>query len=100
MLLGEFVPTCMFVVGRGLWSLRAATLLEKEGGSLDHEEALAEAEKQMCKRNSVMPMPGHNYILAISSLFFFILYTKIQPQEILNFSFKWQQVGLHGSAHS
>lgn len=39
------VPTCMFVVGRGLWSLRAATLLEEEGGSFDHEEALAEAEK-------------------------------------------------------
>lgn len=37
------VPTCMFVVGRGLWSLCAAALLEEEGGSFDHEEALAEA---------------------------------------------------------
>lgn len=45
MFLRDSVPTCMFVVGRGLWSLRAATLLEEEGGSFDHEEALAEAEK-------------------------------------------------------
>lgn len=35
----------MFVVGRGLWPLCAAALLEEEGGSFDHEEALAEAGK-------------------------------------------------------
>lgn len=40
-------PTCVFVVGWGLWSLSIATLLEEEGGSFDHEEALTEAEK--CK---------------------------------------------------
>lgn len=45
MFLRDSVPTCMFVVGRGLWSSCAATLLEEEGGSFDHEEALAEAEK-------------------------------------------------------
>ena len=39
------VPTCMCVVGRGLWSLCAATLLEEEGGSFDHKEALTEAGK-------------------------------------------------------
>lgn len=38
-------PTCMFVMGWGLWPLCAATLLEEEGGSFDHEEALAEAGK-------------------------------------------------------
>lgn len=46
LLLCQFVPTCMFVVGRGLWSLCAAALLQKEGGSFDHEEALAEAGKR------------------------------------------------------
>lgn len=40
------VPTCMFVVGRGLWSLCAAALLEEEGGSFDHEEALTKAGKR------------------------------------------------------
>lgn len=38
-------PTCMFVVGRGLWPFCAAALLEEEGGTFDHEEALAEAGK-------------------------------------------------------
>ncbi len=41
-----FVPTCMLVVGRGLWALSAAALLEEEGGSFDHKEALTEAEKK------------------------------------------------------
>lgn len=41
-----FVPTCMFVVGRGLWPLCAAALLEEEGGSFDHKEALTEAERE------------------------------------------------------
>jgi len=36
----------MFVVGRGLWALCAAALLQKEGGSFDHEEALTEAGKR------------------------------------------------------
>lgn len=45
LLLCAFVPTCMFVVGRGLWSLGIAALLEEEGGSFDHEEALTKAEK-------------------------------------------------------
>lgn len=37
------VVTCVFVVGGGLGLLRAAALLQEEGGSFDHEEALAEA---------------------------------------------------------
>lgn len=43
------VPTCMFVVGRGLWPFCAAALLEEEGGTFDHEEALAEAGKKTHK---------------------------------------------------
>lgn len=35
--------TCVFVVGGGLGLLRGAALLEEEGGSFDHEEALTEA---------------------------------------------------------
>lgn len=47
-----FAPTCMFVVGRGLWSLCVAALLEEEGGSFDHEEALTEAGKKKRRKTN------------------------------------------------
>lgn len=43
----------MFVVAGGLRLLRGAALLEEEGGSFDHEEALAEAGNDK-KRYSVV----------------------------------------------
>lgn len=54
--MAALVPTCMFVVGRGLWSLCAAALLEEEGGSFDHEEAFAEAggRKKQRKQTEVL----------------------------------------------
>lgn len=45
-------PTCVFVVGGGLWPLCGAALLEKEGGSFDHEETLAEAGKSRGGKSS------------------------------------------------
>lgn len=45
-------PTCVFVVGGGLWPLCGAALLEKEGGSFDHEETLAEAGKSSGEKSS------------------------------------------------
>lgn len=55
----------MFVVGRGLWSLCVAALLEEEGSSFDHEEALTEAGKRKrWKTNSGLKK-------AIKEVFFF-----------------------------
>lgn len=48
-------PTCVFVVGGGLWPLCGAALLEKEGGSFDHEETLAEAGKSRGEKSSQRP---------------------------------------------
>ena len=57
----------MFVVGRGLWSLCVAALLEEEGSSFDHEEALTEAGKRKrWKINSGLKK-------AIKEVFFFFL---------------------------
>lgn len=49
----------MFVVcwGPGLLCVAVATLLEKQGCPLDHEEALAEAEMQWTARTEEMITP-------------------------------------------